>query len=92
MSPEAVFSTQVAEILGRSVQYDMLFYCPPVRFISAMDPCRVHSEAEARLIDAKIPAILEKCVPSTTKVISLKGNPERRASEVVYRLYDELGL
>lgn len=69
--------------LTAAKNYDVIFYCPPVRQQNQFDPNRVHSLEESRAIDAEAKLVLSGLGRQVkAPIIALVGSPTDRASTV----------
>ncbi len=63
---------------------DLVFYTAPTYSTSAFDPHRLHSEAESKEVDNRIPEILQTYAPSVYKNIkNLIGDVDFRSMKVI---------
>lgn len=69
---------------------DLVMYCAPVPHPSALDPNRVHNEAQAFEIDKKIPAMLSRFAPGVKVVALDPSTPDHRANLVIAAIFDHL--
>jgi hypothetical protein len=87
-------SRYLKEYIERLVEehnkYDrLIFVCPAVKPSVGYDPNRVHSEAQSKIVEAKIPEMLATYVPNITP-IQLSGTPFARFSTVVTEVFKKL--
>lgn len=69
---------------------DLVMYCAPVPHPHALDPNRIHSEAQALEIDKKIPGMLSRFAPGV-KVVNLDpSTPDHRSSLVIAAIMEHL--
>lgn len=75
------------ELAQHALNYDLLFYCAPVRMQGPLDPNRVHGEEQALRIDSEIPKLLERF---HIKPIPLLGDSQQRHHVVTRTILERM--
>lgn len=71
-------------------KYDILFLCGLVpRLITSVDPNRLHTEDESRILHDKLEPLIEKFAPNK-KIIHLEGPPHVRLATAISEVLDKL--
>lgn len=86
MSPQAK-ETFRQRVLDHLPNYDLLFYCAPVKMPSALDANRVHDQEQALLIDQQIPPLLREY---GLDPVFLHGDIKQRSHEVTKAILEKI--
>jgi hypothetical protein len=84
------YKHSIAEYVAEASKHDrIIFVCPAVKPPAGSDPNRVHSEEQAKLIEAKIPEMLATYAKDA-HIVNLEGTTHQRFLTVVSEVFKKL--